>query len=562
MQLPEKHILGQWMYEKPDIWQMKLLDERGLDSFARSRGLMPFFMGEHIKVLWRLGLLYADLVVTSETIDLDGLMYLGSGPDQKYYYADERQIQPFSAGVVGTASKLSDESCTQLQLLFHPFRYYVLYHIDRMLKIRATPFQMLYPSKAYERILTGNIESFNVFSTTKEFTEQILLWNRVSALASAVEPCFFERLFQVLSKPARRSFETQEKMISEHWETVKQCFLDMGIDQLETYRRELTIAAEMLDPNKNVHILLRLISGKSRIDRIKGNLGGAMILLSMAEMIRRSTEKAFDVELLEEDELGFGSIVSDFKEKNYGSKRILDGNASVKTRWLQSFGLDSGARLRWYVEGDTEYYALTSVFGDYIAIDLVNLRGQVTAGKGKGVGFRDNLRSDIKTMVFSFISFDGDVSDNLRAAKKAAKDDEICGMFFVSMPDFEFQNFSLTELEEIFWQIAQDRCQTLDFNRAALRDAIQNTTNAKELFSAVSEVSSCFYGVEKGEEWGKRLIAYAGQNPKMSGTKSTDPQSRQILDAINHAIRTAHLEYQPSRDRNTVDPNTGMPIAR
>lgn len=67
------------------------------------------------------------------------------------------------------------------------------------------------------------------------------------------------------------------------------------------------------------------------------------------------------------------------------------------------------------MEGNSEYHALQSVFGSYIAIDLVNLRGHVVAKAGKGVGFRDNLRSDLKSLVFSFVSIDGDRSDYLGA---------------------------------------------------------------------------------------------------------------------------------------------------
>ena len=56
-----------------------------------------------------------------------------------------------------------------------------------------------------------------------------------------------------------------------------------------------------------------------------------------------------------------------------------------------------------------------------------------------------------------FISIDGDRSDNVRIVRKAAEEDDICGRFFISEPDFEFQNFTLDELEEILWKVCEDR---------------------------------------------------------------------------------------------------------
>jgi hypothetical protein len=421
---------------------------------------------------------------------------------------------------------------------------------------------MLQSPKGYSRLLQREIEQFNAFSSKPEFTENVILWNRISALSVAVEPCFFEQVFGILRAPAGRSFELQQKQISNHWGEVEQCFNEVGLDRLETYRRDLCIAAEMLDRNKGAHTLLRLTRGEWRIKHVKGRIGGSMLLLTMAEMLRRGSEKTFNIELREEDELGFGVFIPKVKEEIYGSSRILDGNASVKTRWLQSLGLDSGIKLRWYVEGDTEYYALESIFGNYIGIDLVNLKGHVVARTGKGVGFRDNLRSDIKSMIFSFVSIDGDRSDYRRAIKKAAQDDDICGMFFVARPDFEFQNFTLVELEEILWQFAQDQCPEPVFERSDLHRAIRGTTNAKELLAAAAKVSSCLQYVGKGGDWGKRLAAYAWQHPEMSSAPPNGKQRRQVIEAIEHALRIIHLEYQPSRNRSKVDPMTGLPVPR
>ena len=557
MQLPGNFSLGNWLFDKDGIWQMRLLDEDEIERYANERGVRPVFFNQSARKLWQLGLLFADLVESPQPIELDGLILVGSDPYNIHYYADERLISPSSA--VEDNSVI--DSIPGVRLLFHPFRYYVLYQIDRILRDTLRPLEIWEEGARFPTVLQRNIDVVNVFPKEREYIEHVNRWNRISALAIALEPCQYSRLFGTMSRPAGRSMEEQDRLISTHLAEVKQCLQIAGQEILQAYWDDLCYSARILDPNEDVHTLLRLTEGEKRIKDIQGRLGGSMLLLTMAEMLRRGSELTFGVELREEDEAGSAPFIADLKKEMYGSKRIFDGRSSIRTRWLQAFGLNSGVRLRWYVEGDTEYHALQSAFGSYIAIDLVNLRGQVAARAGKGVGFRDNLRSDLKSLTFSFISIDGDRPDYLAALKKAAEEDEICGMFFVAKPDFEFQNFTLDELEEIIWQITQDQCPPLDFERTNLHAALQGMTNTKDLLEAVRKVGSCLQQFGKGPEWGKRLIDYAWQHPE-KGSDGSNQQTRQVVDAIYHALRTAQLDYQPSRDRLKVDPMTGMPVRR
>ena len=110
---------------------------------------------------------------------------------------------------------------------------------------------------------------------------------------------------------------------------------------------------------------------------------------------------------------------------------------------MRQYELHYGLRLRFYVEGATEWAALQHFFQTIGAnyIEVINLRGEVAQKGGKGVAFRENLRSDVAMHVFSMVLIDGDRDDFVRAVKRAAKDDEICGCFFISQQDFEFANF-------------------------------------------------------------------------------------------------------------------------
>jgi len=114
----------------------------------------------------------------------------------------------------------------------------------------------------------------------------------------------------------------------------------LGLDELERIREGLCINAEMLDKNKDVHTLLRLSQGKFR-QNVKGRIGGSLVLLTMAEVIRRATEKAFNLELCEEDELGFGMTPLDMKEYLYGEKRLLESRGGA-LQYIRTFELDFG----------------------------------------------------------------------------------------------------------------------------------------------------------------------------------------------------------------------------
>ena len=54
-------------------------------------------------------------------------------------------------------------------------------------------------------------------------------------------------------------------------------------------------------------------------DKLKGNISLAVLFLSMAECLRRNLEVAFQKELPEEDECGFGIVVRDSKMLIQGS---------------------------------------------------------------------------------------------------------------------------------------------------------------------------------------------------------------------------------------------------
>src|SRR5215211_3332738 len=104
-----------------------------------------------------------------------------------------------------------------------------------------------------------------------------------------------------------------------------------------------------------------------------------------------------------------------------------------------------------------------------------NNLGARVVSKGR-IGFENNLQTDLEGRVYSFVTVDGDRKDFVDSVRRAAREDRICGRFFIQDPDFEFANFSKDELEEIIWGIAEENGAAPE-DRARLHAALQGAKN-------------------------------------------------------------------------------------
>lgn len=542
-------LLGSWVADRSDIWQMKFLSDRDLASFANRRGLTIWF--DDVRRLWQLGLLRADLVASTGKLPLLGLIEVGSDDQGRYLYADERNPRRRKKGWAGSASNLKALH-SGVDFYFHPFRFYVLYHIDRILRLNIHPRQMLVSVERYPKLLDRAISHFQKWSADAEFLDHVCKWNEITALCVATEPCVYERIFNVLKSPAGVDFSEQQRRIREHWKELAKYYQKVGLKTLEDFRQDLCVNAEFLDPNKEVHMILRLMTGRYR-EKVKGKLGGALQLLTMAETLRLASEDVFRKQLPEEDELGFGYTPPWMKKELYDSSRIIDAEPRVVNEYLRQFGLDYGVRLRWYVEGDTEYGALDSLIGQYSAIELVNLRGSVVEKKTKGVSFRDSLRNDLKAGIFSFVSIDKNNEHYVRALRKSAECDEICGQIYLADPDFEFANFTLPELEEIIWEIAIENGAKTS-TRNELHKAISRAESGKELWNSAKRAVPELRTSGKGIYWGEKLMEFAWENREFGEDAMDESKTRPLVEALSAALRSVHADYHGTRKEYQVDP--------
>src|SRR6266496_2207631 len=124
----------------PDLWQFDLLGADAFASFAQSRSIQ-ILNGETVYNLWYLGLLRAELIASRNSLDVPFVDRVGEH-EGRLLYCDARPVQHRSEGYGGSfvgVPKRPDDC----EVLFHPYRLYVLYHVARVFQAGAMSTQYL-----------------------------------------------------------------------------------------------------------------------------------------------------------------------------------------------------------------------------------------------------------------------------------------------------------------------------------------------------------------------------------------------------------------------------------
>jgi hypothetical protein len=341
--------LGDWLYDRFEIWQMRLLRADELGSFARDRGL-PFGIFDDVSLLWRAGLLHADIVVAKRQLSRKGFRRLGQRHGS-WWYADERVWPRRKDGWRNLASS-SPAIPAGVTLLFHPFRYYVLWHLAGALGYQVASIQPLLNAAATASLLEQVLASVFRWSGREQAAQSLNRWDGLARLAIALEPGFLPDVTHTLRWPGHSSEEEQRKRIDKHRRDLRRTCRRIGEAELDGARLTLCEAGQRIDPNVELQTLIRLSASDFR-DRIRGHVGGALLVRTMAELIRFACEDIWQKQLTEEDEVGRGPLTSELKEELYGGKRVV-GESSHEEAFIRSIRLHRGTCVRLYTEGQTE----------------------------------------------------------------------------------------------------------------------------------------------------------------------------------------------------------------
>jgi len=542
--------LASRIVENASIWQNNFQDPQRFSHFIRVHKVR--FWAPHIFHLWDLGWVRAEFVQAKKLISIKDIDLLATNPEGDSIYADNRQLNTTKT-ISDVPIKQYYEETPVIVPYFHPFKYYVFWHIQRYMQLAISHYQIMNPAK-YPLLLENQIQVFFAWTQSENAVEQVNRWDEIARLAIATEPCFYPEVIGTFTWLFPSTQEEQFTKIQLLKIALKEEYLKIGLQPIKDILADLCTSADMIEPNKTVHSLMRFIRGKTR-RQITGDLGGAILLKTMAEIIRRMAEETFEVQLPEEDEMGIGIWIDGAKEQFYGSRRIFDEESLAKKDLLRSVGLDAEVRTHVYVEGLTEYTAFSYLLQGTNKIDIFDLKGQFL--QSDSLAFRENLIKDDKNHVFSIIILDGDVSGNVRVVRKAAEDDIFCGYFYISEPDFEFQNFSVDELAKIAWGLLDD-LQKSAIDHQSFSEAIKIATSGNEFFRLIRKVDLELSHFEKGGEWGQALAKYAYEFPTVEGSKKERP----FITSLQTIIRSVNDNYRFTREKSRLDPVTGELIPR
>ena len=321
----------------------------------------------------------------------------------------------------------------------------MLYHIERIFGSDTSCTQYLVWPEGLKTLAGRTIEDLNRWTAQSDASERFDYWNIVCELAIAFEPLAYQRIHHEVRIRFPVTEESLPIQLAELRLKASPLIRQMTTPEIRRIREDLGQTAQQIDANRDLHVLLRLMSSHER-RKLRSRIGTCILLLEMAEVIRRPVEDELELCLPEEDQIGFGQWIEGARKVIYGTERVFDASTTVLRDYLSSLGLDYGVKIRCYVEGNTEYGALSSAVGDAAGVELVNLRGQVVERNGKGLAFSDALRRNSVSHIFSAVVIDADREDYVRALRRVAKSGEAFCPFFLLDPDFEFGNFTAREL--------------------------------------------------------------------------------------------------------------------
>jgi hypothetical protein len=200
----------------------------------------------------------------------------------------------------------------------------------------------------------------------------------------------------------------------------------------------LRFDAARLDENSRLYILLRSANWEKR-EKLKGHISGALWIRQLAEVLRRGFEKFTRSD--RRKRMRHSDVGGLERVKTHSDPRaLLDDPFRSKSYVAYHFGLFTGSAVRWYVAGETEYYAFshllpeTSKFG----VELKNLKGIILSrDRNAALKIEAMLRDDKAQRRFSIVSFDRDKSENLEFIQRQVKEGNIVGLVAAHDPNFE-----------------------------------------------------------------------------------------------------------------------------
>lgn len=127
-------------------------------------------------------MLRADLITARSKLNIPSLEHV-SEDNGLYTYCDKRQVERREKGYGGTFASVVGPVSDELEMLFHPFRLYVMFHIDRVFQSNTASTQYLLNPEGLIRLARRHIDSLDQWTSGEQFVERFEHWNRTAELA-------------------------------------------------------------------------------------------------------------------------------------------------------------------------------------------------------------------------------------------------------------------------------------------------------------------------------------------------------------------------------------------
>jgi hypothetical protein len=427
----------------------------------------------------------------------------------------------------------ADGSC-----MYHPFRFFVIHIILDSLSLPLTRSAYL-EREAVLPLLEHDICDW--LPSDEKLGELSAISNRIVELAVLLEPLYWPK---IAGYQLRTTLIPEEKLdITTYHNKVKSIIAALLPEEWEVIHEQLRFRAANIDTNDSLYLLLRVASWNQR-KNLKGKISLALWIRHIAELIRLAFEEHHNVSWPEEDR-AFEVWSENGRWLMYGSDRPLDDPTEAQLRLAFLFRLATGSSVRWYVEGDTEYHAILEVIPNpsKVGIELLNLKGNI-AGEKDNIAMKlsDSLMQDLAHRRLSIISFDKDVTSNVKHIQKQINEDRIVGYIAAHEPDFEFANFTLKELIEIASEIDEEYGVS---GQCLLDGDWHDVSNARQFEKRYCELSARKPRSLKGSEWGKHLARYAQKHSR----RSDNQEERSFCVEVRAGLlgKTVHYDYQKEK---------------
>ena len=440
----------------------------------------------------------------------------------------------------------SDGSAHNGEPLFHRFRLYPLHQILDACDLHIARSASVHRDAAVELFahLLSNVPPDESIGSEAEH------WNEIADIAILLEPLYWPAMIGRTRFPVALAPNAVQGRFADYANKVLRLLKGLDPHHWRTVHEQLRRDAAAIDDNPELYVLLRTANWEQR-EKLTGASSGSLWIRHTAEVLRRGFEEAYGEQWPEEYE-SYAEWFSTGRELTFGSTRPLDDVLRTQPYAVHNFGLFTGSTVRWYVEGETEYYATLALLHEpaRFGIELVNLRGVIAADRDNiALKLGDWLKEDQNLRRFSIISFDLDVTANSKAIQQQIRAANVVGHIAVHNPDFETANFTMPELV--------DTAATLDeaagFPASDLRSADWSTITSGGGFAAqYRRLSHRPGGTLKGAAWGSALATYARAHPRRADIHEERPLLRTLRIAAH--CRTAH--YAIEKDYFGFDPLT------